>query len=322
LTRDPNDCGCRVTVDPSGRTATLRLQMSRPQRCGVCRTLDTTEPAEPDAGCAGAEGAIPAGASILRRALVQLLASPHGSRLQRVHASGIAPASAARPGEHDTLFSLGFGPAELRRVDIDGVRAVDRIARRLSVALEARVAAPGAPAAACGDARFVSRRGVLASLPDGANLAALPADDFEQLAAEILALEYREAGISVRVTRASADGGTDLVLFDPDPIRGGRIVVQVKRSAALIKPAAVRELYGVVVSEGAMKGILVTTSAFGRASYDFARARPLSLVDGVQLLGLMARHGIGARIDFAASRSGQRHIHARSDTCGDGAARY
>jgi hypothetical protein len=317
------DCGCAASIDPSGRTATLRLQMSRTRRCGPCRAQDgAAEPA--GAGCPAAEALAPTllAATWLRRALVQMRASEKGRALRRIHVIGVAPASSARPGQQDTLFSLAFGAAELRRVDIDGGRAVDRIARRLRAALEAQPALPVAPAAACADVRFVSLRGVLAQLPSGANLAAMDAGDFEHLAGEVLALEYRHVGVSVRVTRASDDGGTDLVLFDPDPIRGGRIVVQVKRSASLIKPAAVRELYGVVVSEGAMKGILVTTSGFGRASYDFARARPLSLVDGSQFLELMARHGIGARIDFAATRSRPRRRGSAPDICGRTTARY
>jgi restriction system protein len=35
--------------------------------------------------------------------------------------------------------------------------------------------------------------------------------------------------------------------------------------------AAVRDLYGTVVNEGANRGILVTTSGFGPDSYDFAK---------------------------------------------------
>ena len=33
----------------------------------------------------------------------------------------------------------------------------------------------------------------------------------------------------MKITQASKDGGVDAVAFDPDPIRGGKIVIQAKR---------------------------------------------------------------------------------------------
>lgn len=52
-----------------------------------------------------------------------------------------------------------------------------------------------------------------------------------------------------------------------------------------------------VQNEGASKGILVTTSGYGKASFDFARGKPLELLDGGNLLYLLAEHaGVDARI--------------------------
>ncbi|MDN0033563.1 restriction endonuclease [Oscillibacter valericigenes] len=38
----------------------------------------------------------------------------------------------------------------------------------------------------------------------------------------------------VKITQASRDGGHDAVDFDPDPIRGGKIVIQAKHYTKVI----------------------------------------------------------------------------------------
>ena len=58
-----------------------------------------------------------------------------------------------------------------------------------------------------------------------------------------------------------------------------------------------RDLFGTVHNEGASKGILVTTSGYGQASFEFANGKPLELIDGANLLFLLAEHaGVEARI--------------------------
>ncbi len=61
--------------------------------------------------------------------------------------------------------------------------------------------------------------------------------------------------------------------------------------------SAVRDLFGTVQNEGASKGILVTTSGYGQASFDFAEGKPLELLSGSNLLYLLKEHaGVEARI--------------------------
>jgi restriction system protein len=64
----------------------------------------------------------------------------------------------------------------------------------------------------------------------------------------------------------------------------------------------VRDLYGTMMNEGAMKGILVTTSDYGPDSYAFARDKPISLLNGSNLLALLSKHGHRAKIDLAEAR--------------------
>ncbi len=53
---------------------------------------------------------------------------------------------------------------------------------------------------------------------------------------------------------------------------------------------AVRDLAGALDHERASKGILVTTSDFTAAGYEFARGKPIELINGSGLLALIKEH--------------------------------
>ncbi len=152
------------------------------------------------------------------------------------------------------------------------------------------------------DKRFVDSYGVASTLNDSMNLASMAWEDFEHLIRELFEKEFSGGGSEVRVTQASRDGGVDAVALDPDPIRGGKIVIQAKRYTNVVGVSAVRDLYGTVMNEGANKGILVTTSHYGSDAYEFAKGKPLTLLDGGNLLSLLERHGHKARIDLNQAR--------------------
>ncbi|MFM2222473.1 MAG: hypothetical protein RLZZ78_730 [Armatimonadota bacterium] len=152
------------------------------------------------------------------------------------------------------------------------------------------------------DKRFVESKDIASNIDDSTNLAAMNWEDFEHLVRELFAKEFTSSGSEVRVTRASRDGGVDAIAFDPDPIRGGKIVIQAKRYTNLVDVSAVRDLYGTVMNEGATKGILVTTSDFGPDAYAFANGKPISLLNGANLLHLLERHGRKAYIDVKEAK--------------------
>jgi restriction system protein len=152
------------------------------------------------------------------------------------------------------------------------------------------------------DSRFVESKEVLSSLERGTNVAAIGWEEFEHLIREIFERELSSTGGEVKVTRASRDGGVDAVAFDPDPIRGGKIIIQAKRYTNTVDLSAVRDLYGTVVNEGATKGILVTTSNFGPDAYAFASGKPITLLDGARLLHLLERHGHKGYINLAEAK--------------------
>ncbi|MDP2885348.1 MAG: restriction endonuclease [Ignavibacteria bacterium] len=152
------------------------------------------------------------------------------------------------------------------------------------------------------DKRFVSSYDVANELDESSNLAAMDWEDFEHLIRELFEKEFAQSGGEVKVTQASRDGGVDAIAFDPDPIRGGKIVIQAKRYTNTVGVSAVRDLYGTVMNEGATKGILVTTADYGPDAYEFVKGKPLTLLSGSNLLHLLDKHGHKATIDLKAAK--------------------
>ena len=152
------------------------------------------------------------------------------------------------------------------------------------------------------DKRSIENKDVASGMAEEMNLAAMPWDDFEHLVRQLFEWEFGRNGVEVKVTRASRDRGVDAIMFDPDPLRGGKYVFLAKRYTRTVDVAAVRDLYGTVVNEGANRGILVTTSSYGPDAYDFAKDKPISLVDGSHLLVMLQRHGRKYRIDLEEAR--------------------
>ncbi|PKT73467.1 restriction endonuclease [Streptomyces populi] len=133
---------------------------------------------------------------------------------------------------------------------------------------------------------------------------------FENLVAEL----FRAMGMQAVTTQRSNDGGVDVDALDPAPIRGGKIVVQVKRYRNTVPPTAVRDLYGTVQDAGANKGVLVTTSGFGPGSHTFANGKPLELISGPELVDLLHRHGLRGRLGEGARRAPERPTSSGPDT--------
>jgi restriction system protein len=143
------------------------------------------------------------------------------------------------------------------------------------------------------DPRFVAETDALSELDQRPNLMELSPTEFEVLIQNL----FVKMGLEARQTRASRDGGVDCVAWDSRPIFGGKVVIQAKRYKNTVGVSAVRDLFGTLQNEGASKGILVSTSGYGQASFDFARNKPIELIDGSSLLHLLAEHaGIEAKI--------------------------
>jgi restriction system protein len=115
--------------------------------------------------------------------------------------------------------------------------------------------------------------------------------DFERLVSDA----YRRKGyLSQVVGTNSGDGGVDIRLTG----HGETVLVQCKQwKAWKVGVATVRELLGVMVSERADKGIVVTSGRFTQEARAFARQNPrIELVDGPELneliRGVQAASGV------------------------------
>jgi len=152
------------------------------------------------------------------------------------------------------------------------------------------------------DSRFVDPKAVLNMLGTATNLAAMDWQDFEHLIRELFEKEFVGRGAEVKTTQASRDRGVDAIAFDPDPIHGGKYVIQAKRYTNTVDVSAVRDLCAVVRKEGASRGILVTTSTYGADAFAFANNEPVTLMNGAELLGLLKKHGYSFRINLDEAR--------------------
>lgn len=142
------------------------------------------------------------------------------------------------------------------------------------------------------DRRFIDQGDTLSQLESRPNLMDLSPSDFEDLVSNL----FSRMGLETRLTRASRDGGVDVVAFDTRPVLGGKVVIQAKRYKNTVGVSAVRDLYGTMLNEGASKGIIVTTSSYGPDAYEFSKDKPLELIDGGGLLYLLDQVGVQAQI--------------------------
>jgi Holliday junction resolvasome RuvABC ATP-dependent DNA helicase subunit len=144
-------------------------------------------------------------------------------------------------------------------------------------------------------AQLLSVLGLSSALTNGPeprcvlDLQRLTGVEFEHVIGRLL----HSMGLHAEVTKATGDGGIDIIATLDRPIIGGRYLVQCKRLApdAPVGAATVREFYGAVTADRrAVKGILVTTSGFTAQAREFAQNLTIELVDGEQLARLLAEH--------------------------------
>ncbi|MFJ8165185.1 restriction endonuclease [Streptomyces sp. NPDC096136] len=193
------------------------------------------------------------------------------------------------------LAALPAGRSAFAGLRLEQVSPVDCLVSGLGGQLSARPdllteVRPGRRPAEVGD--VVSHGGSAGGGEDEPDLFTMDPIVFENLVAEL----FRAMGMEAVTTQRSGDGGVDVEALDPAPIRGGRIVVQVKRYRNTVPPTAVRDLYGTVQDKGANKGVLVTTASFGPGSYTFANGKPLELVPGAELVELLHQYGLRGRL--------------------------
>lgn len=105
---------------------------------------------------------------------------------------------------------------------------------------------------------------------------ALSPSDFEAYVGHL----FRRKGYTVKERGKSGDQGVDLEITGA---LGKRAVVQCKRYHKTVSPTVVRELYGTMLHERVGQGFLITTADISRSAREWARGKPLTLIDGVML---------------------------------------
>ncbi|MGI9461640.1 MAG: restriction endonuclease [Alphaproteobacteria bacterium] len=148
------------------------------------------------------------------------------------------------------------------------------------------------------DKRFTASQDIIDNTTGDTNLAIMEWEKFEHLVRDLFSKMFAQLGAEVKITQASRDRGVDAIVFDPDPIRGGKIVIQCKRYNNVVGVDAVRDLYGTVQHEGANKGILVTTSHFGGDSIEWSKDKPITLINGQELLFWFQKYGYNFKIEL------------------------
>lgn len=97
-------------------------------------------------------------------------------------------------------------------------------------------------------------------------------------------------GFTTQTTKASGDGGIDLIAYNHQPLLSGKYIIQCKRYAGSVGEPIIRDLYGVIMSERANKGILMTTGHFTKSAISFAEGKPIELIDGIKLKELLTQY--------------------------------
>ncbi|MEV7926171.1 restriction endonuclease [Kitasatospora sp. NPDC088779] len=135
--------------------------------------------------------------------------------------------------------------------------------------------------------RITTDTAVVATLDSRPDLLQMNPYDFERLVREL----FEAMGYETWRTQGSRDDGVDAVATLTDPTGSTIFAIQAKRSKNIVPVNTVRAMSGVIQDKDAGYGIVVTTSWFGKDSYDFAhRNGRLRLIDGRNLKALLAEH--------------------------------
>lgn len=122
----------------------------------------------------------------------------------------------------------------------------------------------------------------------GSDINVLSGIDFEGVCQQLI----ENMGFETETTKASGDGGIDLIAYNHQPLLSGKYIIQCKRYSGSVGEPIIRDLYGVVMSERANKGILMTTGCFTNSAITFAEGKPIELIDGEKLSELLRQYNL------------------------------
>jgi Holliday junction resolvasome RuvABC ATP-dependent DNA helicase subunit len=122
------------------------------------------------------------------------------------------------------------------------------------------------------------------------NIHALTGHEFEYAVKVLLT----EMGFEAELTEVTGDGGIDIIAKLDKPFVGGRYLFQCKRysDGNMVGASEVRDFYGAVMADRAIKGIFITTSDFTSQAKEFAAQSGLELVNLPKLMQLFEVNGL------------------------------
>lgn len=121
---------------------------------------------------------------------------------------------------------------------------------------------------------------------DDSQLNTLSGIEFENICQDLL----EKMGFSTERTKATGDGGIDIIAYNDQALISGKYIIQCKRYVGSVGEPIIRDLYGVITSERANKGILMTTGHFTKHAISFAQGKPLELIDGAKMQELIEKY--------------------------------
>ena len=135
--------------------------------------------------------------------------------------------------------------------------------------------------------KVVGGMDVVAGLDSRTDLLAMRPWDFEHLVRQL----FEAMGVETWNTQSCRDDGFDVLAYFKHEVLSGTCVIQAKRYKDVVPVESVRALAGTMNVMQAAKGILVTTSWFGKASRDFANANGrIDLIEGPNLKALLRKY--------------------------------
>lgn len=116
-------------------------------------------------------------------------------------------------------------------------------------------------------------------------LYALSPGEFESFVGRV----FKKRGYKIHLRGKSGDMGVDIEVRRPN---GKKAVVQCKRYKHTVGPDTVRELYGTLIHERASHAFLVTTADISDSAQEWAKGKPMTLIDGKTLVEIAQTLGI------------------------------
>ena len=115
----------------------------------------------------------------------------------------------------------------------------------------------------------------------------------------LVTLFFQKTGYEAQRSSVGADGGVDIIIRHAGESQPSGYV-QCKALNSVVRVNPIREFFGVMVSDKIPHGFFVTTSDFTADAVEFARGKPLVLVNGTDLLNDLNGLPLATRCEILA----------------------